>query len=191
MARGGASETWGTIAVVGGVLGAIGLVAALVRSSKTAPSPTKVALIGDSYAVGLGPELQKRIAGLRYEGHVGTTTAQWVSQSTACAPCGSWLSAYAPSIVLVSLGVNDGPTPNPANYQLIVRAIHGIGARAVWIEPPAGVSGAAAIAAAAARSIIESLGVSVIPPTQTPMSADGVHPQSYAPWAQEIASAVA
>lgn len=142
----------------------------------------RVALIGDSYAVGLGPELEKLIPEFRYEGHVGTNTWQW-AHGVDCGQCGAWLAAFRPQVVLVSLGVNDGTAPNLANYQAIVQRIHGLGARVVWIEPPARVP-------TPSRSVIASLGVRTVPPTTTPLAADRLHPASYGPWAQEVAQVV-
>ena len=174
------------VALAGAVaLGAAG-VAALVSKVLTVHGTgvdlsRRVALIGDSYAVGLGPELAKLLPTFQYEGHVGISTPGW----DACATCGDWLPAFKPTLTLVSLGVNDGAAPNPANYQALVRALHGVGSRVVWIEPPAAVS------APAVRDAIASLGVQTVPAIQTPMAADGLHPASYRPWAQAVAQAVA
>ena len=85
--------------------------------------------------------------------------------------------------MLVSLGVNDGDAPNITNYQTIVRALHGLGARVVWIQPPAAVR-------TPAHAVIDSLGVRTVPATTTPLSVDRLHPASYAPWAQEVAQVI-
>lgn len=174
---------WKPIAIGGAVLGGIGALVLVTRRSFPTP-PRRVALIGDSYAVGLGPELAKLFPEFKFSGVVGTNTSQWAHHSSACGSCGDWITAFAPAVVLVSLGVNDGTAPNPANYQTIVRGLHGIGARVVWIEPPAGVN------APAVRAAIASLGVSTVPATTAPLAADGLHPQSYVSWAQEIAEVV-
>jgi hypothetical protein len=179
------SKTWGTVAIVGAIAGAAGLVTLAARSKRVAASPRRIALIGDSYAVGLGPELAKLLPGFQYEGHVGTTTGQWASHAAACGECGDWLGEFRPSVVLVSLGVNDGPSPSLSNYQAIVRELHGKGARVVWLDPPAGVA-----AAMPMRSVVAELGVDVIPAPPLALRSDGVHPQSYAPWAAEIAKEV-
>jgi hypothetical protein len=174
---------WKPIAISGAILGAIG-VAVLVARKKTAPTAAqRVALIGDSYAVGLGPELAKLIPDFKYEGHVGTNTSQWANHSSACGTCGDWLTAYKPGVVLVSLGVNDGTEPNSANYQRIVQGLQKIGARVVWIDPPAAVH-------TTARSVIASLGVPTVPAPNIPLAPDGLHPKSYGPWAQQVAKAV-
>lgn len=173
---------WRPIATIGVIAGVVG---AALRLSRHANRPSKrVALIGDSYAVGLGPELAKTLHDFKFEGHVGTNTAQWAYRSEACVSCGSWLSSFKPDLVLISLGVNDGTAPKSENYQQIVRSVHGIGANVIWIEPPAGVS------APATRAAIASLGVKTAPATHVPLSGDKLHPASYVDWAREIAQTV-
>lgn len=168
---------WKAVAIGGAVLGAAVLIAS--RRSKT--TPRRVALIGDSYAVGLGPELAKYFPDFRFEGHVGTTTSNWARHTAACGQCGDWLTTFKPNVVFVSLGVNDGASINPTYYQSIVRGIQSLGTRAVWIQPPAAVQ-------TNARDVIATLGVQTVPGTTTPLSADGIHPSSYASWAAEVAS---
>lgn len=178
------------VAVGGAVLGAIGLAALASHLSKAAPTlprpAQRIALIGDSYAVGIGPELAKIIPTLRGEGHVGTGTLAWANHTAACGKCGDWIPNFKPDLVLVSLGVNDGKSPDQANYQAIVRALHGMGARVIWIEPPADVN------TPAVRRVITSLGVPTVPATTVPLAADGLHPRAdgYATWAHEIAEAL-
>ena len=176
---------WKGALTAGGVaLSALGLATLLTRRETTQYKPLgRIALIGDSYAEGLGPELSKLLPNFKYEGHGGTTTGQWAAHSKHCGECGDWLTAFRPQIVLVSLGVNDGDAPNIANYQMIVRALQGLGARVVWIQPPAAVK-------TPAHAMIASLGVRTVPATTTPLSADRLHPASYAPWAQEIAQVI-
>lgn len=169
------------LAITGVTLGLVLLGRRVVAATKEEPLG-RVALIGDSYAVGLGPELEKLLPEFRYEGHVGTNTWQW-AHGVRCGECGAWLREFRPDIVLVSLGVNDGTAPDRANYQEIVRMIHGLGARVVWIEPPATI-------ATPSRAVIASLGVKTVPPTTTPLAADRLHPASYGPWAQQIAQVV-
>jgi lysophospholipase L1-like esterase len=166
-------------AVGGAVLGALGVVA-LVGGKKRSAAP-RVALIGDSYAVGLGPELAKLLPDFRYEGHVGVSTAGWLNRTPSYA---DWLPGFRPSLTLVSLGVNDGAAPNVADYQAIARALHGAGSAVVWVEPPAAVN------APAMRAAIASLGVPVVAAPNVPMAPDGLHPSSYGPWAAQVARAV-
>jgi hypothetical protein len=168
---------WKAVAAGAAALGAIGIAVLISRRELGSEAPKligRVALIGDSYAVGLGPELAKLLPDFQHEGRVGAGTTK---------PLPAWLAPFEPNIVLVSLGVNDGAAPNRANYQNIVRELHGIGAKVVWIEPPAAVN-------TAARSVIASLGVATVQ-TTTPLAADGLHPKSYGPWAIEVAQAVA
>jgi hypothetical protein len=196
VARPRTAGPWGTVAVVGGAVGLVGLVVLAARPARAAPTKRRrIALIGDSYAVGLGPELAKILpdfqcsgdgstaVGASCEAKKGVSAAQWLH----CSPsCGDWLPGYQPTVTLVSLGTNGGPNQNAADFHAIVRALHGIGSSVVWIEPPAGVANIDAV-----RAIIESLGVATIPATQTPLGGDGLHPAaSYAPWAVEIAQAL-
>ncbi len=175
---------WKSVAIGSAIAGGIGTLALATRKAPPQP-PKRVALIGDSYAVGLGPELAKLFPDFKFDGHVGTNTAQWAAHSAACGSCGDWLTAFKPDVVLVSLGVNDGATPNRANYQTIISGLHGLGARVFWIEPPAAVRNADSD-----RQIIASLGVPTIPATTTPLASDGLHPKNYTQWAREIAQAV-
>jgi hypothetical protein len=180
---------WKAVAVGSAIAGGLGAIVLASRkaSAQSLPSSTtqRVALIGDSYAVGLGPELQKLLPNFKSSGVVSTNTAQWAAHSAPCGSCGDWLTAFKPDVVLVSLGVNDGAAPNRANYQTLVSGLHGLGARVIWIEPPADVQHADA-----ARQIIASLGVQTVPATTTPLAGDGLHPTSYAPWARDVATAV-
>jgi len=176
---------WKALAAGGVILGAIGAIVLASRKPTPPAPPKRVALIGDSYAVGLGPELAKLLPDFKYAGVEGTNSSQWANHSAKCGTCGDWLAAFKPDLVLVSLGVNDGTTPNPANYQAIVRAMHGLGARVLWIEPPAAVN------APAVRSVIAALGVSTVPAPTLPM-ANSLHPTvaGYREWAKNIAEAV-
>lgn len=178
-----ALSVWRAIAAGGAVIGVVGIVA-LSRRKQT--DYRRVALIGDSYAVGLGPELQNIFQEFRYEGHIGTNTAQWASHAGTCGQCGDWLTEYKPDVVLVSLGINDS-APRQENYQAIVRALHGSGARVIWIKPPIG---AHASSYSAVRKAIDALGVATVPAPAVPMASDGIHPTSYSEWAKDVAHAV-
>jgi hypothetical protein len=162
----------------------VAAVVAHQRSSSSTPTgPLRVALIGDSYAVGLGPQLRRLLPYFQYEGHVGTSTLQWATHASACGACGDWIAAYRPAVTLVALGVNDGDGADPANYRTIVDGLRRAGSSVLWVEPPAGVR----TPTARVRQAIAALGVPTVPATETPVSTDGVHPQRYGPWAQEIA----
>lgn len=174
---------WGVALGAGAtVLTGIGLIVRLREQEAHGPIG-RVALIGDSYAVGLGPPLSLLLPEFQFEGHVGTNTSQW-AHHRGCGQCGDWLPKYRPRIVLVSLGTNDGEAPKPANYQAIVQMIHGLGAQVVWLEPPRGVR-------TPSRAVIASLGVRTIRAPDTPLGADRLHPASYEPWARQIAAALA
>jgi len=183
----GLAFPWKAVLIGGAVIGTG--VAIVQAVKKLGPGSTtkpigRVALIGDSYAVGLGPELDKILPEFKFEGHVGTTVSQWADRvRSACDQCGDWLTGYVPDIVLVSLGVNDGATPSRYDYVRIVNGLSKIGAKIKWIEPPAAVN-------TTSRAMIRSLAVPTIPGTQTPLAADGLHPKSYTQWAREIASAL-
>lgn len=156
------------------------------RGAVSAVRRRRVALIGDSYAVGLGPELAKVMPDfVGYRGIVGSSPAQW---SSGEADVWRWLRDLGPTTVLVSLGVNGGAV-STADMHAVVSAVHGLGARAVWVEPPAGVT-APGVDLPAVRRAVESLGVSYVPATGTPVGADGLHPTSYQKWAAEIAKVV-
>jgi len=194
--------SWKLITATGAALGVVGLVSLVRRPAAAKSGRRRIALIGDSYAVGLGPELAKQLGSdFQYEGHSGISSGAWANRiASQCSQsrgagfdhgqgCGDWLAGFQPDIVLVSLGVNDGIAPNPANYQAIVRALQGIGAQVVWIEPPADVD----VPTERVRQIIQSLGVTTVPATATALRAEAngahVHPASYSPWSAEIAQA--
>lgn len=166
---------WKAFAGIGLVLG---VAAALVRAKSTEPKARRVALIGDSYAVGLGPELQKLLPDFKFEGRVGVGTRSYVVPS--------WIGAFKPTLMLVSLGVNDGTDPQRNNYVEILRQLYAAGiSNVVWIEPPTGTRFTPRL-----HNLLATLGVRVIPAVTTPLKTDQIHPKSYAPWAQAIARAV-
>lgn len=176
------------LAVGGTLAGVVGL-ATLAKRSAPPPAPVrprKIALIGDSYAEGLGPELAKSLPNFDYRSVRGSSPAQWVKGMSAQ---WQWLQALQPTVVLVSLGVNGG-APSSSDLHAIAQAVHGIGATTVWIEPPAGVT-AMGVNPGNIDRTIEALGVPFIPSTATPIGADGLHPASYSGWADEVAQAVA
>ena len=178
---------WKAVAAGGLTLGVVAAIARALNKPSAPHVEKRVALIGDSYAVGLGPELDLLFPHFKFEGHVGTNTSQWASHAKACGQCGDWITAFHPDVVLVSLGVNDDPV-NRSNYQTIVSGLHGIGARVIWIEPPAGVK---TPSIDAVRKAIISLGVPIVP-APTFSLRDGLHPtpDGYAAWAAAISQEV-
>ncbi len=175
------------LSTAGGIIAYLGYLLLVPKGSPT-PSPTRVALIGDSLAVGLGPQLKSLAAmdgvAFQAEGHVGTTPKQWATHASACGQCGDWLASFKPTIVLVSLGTNDiGYVSPPVSYYQTIRdQITALGATVVWIDPPMMPNDRLA----AVRAVIASLGVTVIPPATIPIGPDGIHPTSYVAWAKLI-----
>jgi lysophospholipase L1-like esterase len=171
----------------GGALAALVLLLWPKGSSSPSSSP-RIALIGDSLAVGLtGPFGQlAQMAGVPFQGQgvVSTTPAQWASGAAACGPCGNWVAAFQPTTTLVCLGTNDigySPAPPAGPYQRIVAKFPNV----VWVEPPLMPSDRLA----GVRSVIESLGVPVIPyVVGLPFGSDNIHPTGtgYAEWAKFI-----
>jgi hypothetical protein len=154
---------------------------ALVVEALTSKKAKRIALIGDSLAVGLGPPMAALAAQagvpFKAEGHVGSTVAQWLSTPS----WGSWVEAFAPSTTLIELGTNDylNPSPSLAQYQQLAAKFPG----AIWIAPPI----QPANALTKVRAVIEQVGVPVIPAmTGLQFGPDGFHPLNYAPWAAWI-----
>lgn len=97
----------------------------------------RVALVGDSLGVGMGPPLRKLVeaegAALDVRATVGTTIRQWARNP--------WLSevlARKPAVVVVSLGTNDLPLAGDRTEDVksIVRQVQTAGAELAWVEPP-------------------------------------------------------
>jgi hypothetical protein len=167
---------------------AVASVAAIVYASERIAAVKKklarVALLGDSLAVGLGPEIAKLAKAdgvdFRYFGRSGTTSKQWVDNRWADPAV-----AFAPDVFLVSLGANDfgySPAPPRAAYEQLRDQLRATGARVVWIEP-------LGTKMNGPKSVIESLGVDVVPPDKSvPLASDGVHAQRYDSWARTVYS---
>lgn len=171
-----------------GLLGVAGVVAVLHTSERIASADGKVArvaLLGDSLAVGLGPEMAKlaKASGtdFRYYGKSGTTVKQWLDNH--------WLDpviAFAPDIYIVSLGANDlgySPAPPRSPYEQLRDQLLATGARVLWVEP-------LGTKMSGPNSVVDSLGVETVPPdASVPLASDGVHgsgPAAYAQWAKMV-----
>jgi len=149
----------------------------------------RVALVGDSLAVGLGPAL-KKLADAEgipfwYEGHSGTTPAQWAGHvAGACGTCGGGLASFQPTVVLVSLGTNDfgRAVVDLTPYATLRDRFTSLPSHVVWIDPPPMTRDVAG-----ARAAIAALGVPVAHISALPQ-VDGVHPtpSGYATWAKHI-----
>lgn len=167
---------------------AAGLGAAALAWLFTSGKSRRVAMIGDSLAVGLGPFMAKlaKAKGVPflYDATGGTTPLQWAQHAKACGGCGDAVLAFDPSVTLVVLGTNDlgySPAPPAAPYRAIVQRFPGV----VWVDPPLMPNDRLA----GVRGVISSLGVPVIPSTNTiQIGPDGIHPtgQGYADWAKLI-----
>jgi hypothetical protein len=159
---------------------------ALIVEALTSKKPRRIALIGDSLAVGLTGPLGSlaAAAGVPFQGQgvVSTTPAQWTSGAAACGPCGNWVAGFSPSATLCVLGTNDigySPSPPVAPYQAIARKFPNV----IWVMPPIMPNDRLA----GVRSVIASLGVPTIPAmTGLSFGADQIHPLNYAPWAAWI-----
>lgn len=106
---------------------------------------SRILLVGDSLAVGLGPYLRElsgpRRVAFDSTAAVGTRIDQWSSNATLKAA----LAAFRPTLVLVSLGTNDaymqGGVATAEQQRLRLRELLSLikahGADYVWIGPPA------------------------------------------------------
>src|SRR3954466_7127719 len=95
------------------------------------PDGAKVLVVGDSLAVGLEPYLGDMLAGddVVWDAKTGRTTPQGLVQLRAR------LAEVTPSVVVVSLGTNDGPD-GPRFAARIRKALAAIPARScvVWVD---------------------------------------------------------
>ena len=136
------------------LLAGLGLFALASSKKKTRPAPerpepmvrecptppTRVLLIGDSLAVGLGPVMDELADNcgtpFAHRAFIGAHVTQWhASPRLADA-----FSSVAPTVVLVSLGGNDFQRSDPDNVRAAIDAlvdrIVAQGARPLWISPP-------------------------------------------------------
>jgi fermentation-respiration switch protein FrsA (DUF1100 family) len=163
-----------TLVVGGLVLTGAALLAWLLWPKR----PRRIALIGDSLAVGLGPQLAKLAAAagvpFQYQGQTGSTVAQWLATPS----WGAWVPSFGPSTTLIELGTNDYLNPSPSLAQY--RQLAGKFPNAVWIMPP----DEPKAPMPQVRAVINQVGVPVIPEaTGLSYGADGIHPSNYAAWA--------
>lgn len=123
-------------------LAGVGVARLLSRGGPKVTKESRVLVLGDSLAVGLGPLI--RVLG-RDEGitvdHLaksGSRAQEW-AQSPALA---LKLGQYRPTLVLVSLGTNDTYAGNAIQTQLpwaqrLAKLLRDAGAEVAWIGPPA------------------------------------------------------
>lgn len=151
------------------------------------PRGLRVALLGDSFAEGLAPEL----------GRLANLCGAQLSASTASGSGGGYWGAErvkratrGASVVLISLGLNDfegDPGSADAGARRIAAQLERAGKRALWISPPAvPVPDRAGARAAWSRAVPEHVKWEKI--IDLPRGADGIHPTpaSYRKWAKAI-----
>jgi lysophospholipase L1-like esterase len=164
----------------------VGLVRA-IRAPKV-HAGTRLLLIGDSLAVGLAPQL-KALAAEQKVPFLGTATVSTrIDQWAQSAALQQTLSAFRPTLVLVSLGTNDEyltgnavQRQSPYLDQLLQRLAP---AEVVWIGPPTLPKPSNGIVA----FLQSKIPASQYFPSQTlqiPRAPDRIHPtaKGYAAWA--------
>lgn len=175
------------------VAAGVGLTTLIRRGPKITAGQTRLLLIGDSLAVGLGPQLQAIAKDQKVPfdavAEVGTRIDQWATR----ADLDQHLAAFKPTLVLVSLGTNDAYMQGDwvvgrqqAALQALLAKIKASGAEAVWIGPPT-------LPLKTSNGIVPML-KATIPSShyfpsdtalQLPRGPDGIHPTvaGYAGWA--------
>jgi len=159
---------WRNVLVTGALGAVVGLVIAKLASTKSAPasappgtppatrpvvepppgplascppSESRLALIGDSYAVGIGLYLQQLseecgTAYYRYAAVEGSGVRKWDQPLWV----GNQLDAAKPTAMLISLGGNDFRDRDPveilAHINGLLDKIRAAGCRPLWISPP-------------------------------------------------------
>lgn len=172
----------------------IGLVH-VCRGPKIVPGQSRVLLIGDSLAVGLGPPLRTMARESRIACEVyalsGTRADQWAASSKL----DEKLKSFKPTLVLISLGTNDAQMTSASAVDTVADAqrrllakIDAAGAEVGWIGAPTlprtpNPRVLAALEAGVADSHYfhsERLDI--------PRAPDGIHstPRGYAGWAGAI-----
>jgi lysophospholipase L1-like esterase len=179
------------VVVVGAGAAVLALVAATAsRRGRPRGSSRRVALVGDSYAEGLGPILAKLAAAegasFRFEGHVSTRGEQWAKGQAAAGHAAPWLEDWGPTDILVSLGANDAGTSSDALrpfYTSLRDRFRAMGARVTWLHPPR-----FSAAVSSAYGAIDSLGVDVFHTEDLNLPLRANHPTlaGYSAWAQAI-----
>lgn len=156
-------------------------------------APSRVALVGDSLAVGLATplrrELEPRGAALRVQAATGAHAGMFTAGAGAQA-LGKLLAEWRPELVLVSLGTNDtvpGATlaaKLPERFALLRQRASSAGARLVFLEPPPLPWSREPIHQAAAHA-----GAPLLLSPAVEQASDRIHPTpaGYAAWSKHIA----
>jgi hypothetical protein len=164
-------------------------------SPPSSSPPKRVALVGDSLAQGLGPQLAAiaERAGVAFttKGKQSTRVHQWVIDPDL----GPAVGSPPADLVLVCLGTNDMRTASPelagAEAGALADKIAGMGASVAWIGPPRLTFDTGAFRPALARACAER-NVRIFDSTAVDFerSPDGIHAtaQGYRTWAEEIAA---
>lgn len=163
----------------------------LGRARREAPpsSTLRVALIGDSLAVGLARPLRALVekAGgtLDASGRSGTTISQWLR-----GPLTSSLARARPDLVLVSLGTNDMKARGDKTADAVSLAgqVRAAGADLMWIDPPIMPFGDPTGVRSAIRAAVPIEAIFPSASFEIPRARDGIHPTEagYAAWADSI-----
>jgi lysophospholipase L1-like esterase len=154
------------------------------------PGGTRVLLLGDSHAQGLGPPMAALALGcstpFAHRAVVGSHVTQW-AQDSWLLPA---LASIYPTVVLVSLGANDFLRTDPANVSAgitaLVSQLHAAGVRVLWIapitEPFPDKIGVGAMWQASVEDWYDSTKLEI------PRYGDGTHatPAGYKTWAGEL-----
>jgi len=167
----------------------------------------RIVLCGDSLGVGLRKPMADLAAadGLEFTGIAvgGTAVFQWAKRRLTIAgkPVGTEpIMELSPTVVLVSLGTNDGAMPDASienersSVQTFVQTVCGSGARMVWLLPPPEVNVprlAHAVEVITGSPAVSEWGVVFY---RTPagsvqlQSADRIHPTAvgYKAWAEDV-----
>jgi len=201
------NRAWIYVGLGAATLTAVGLVEIL--GAPTLRAGDRVFLLGDSLAVGLaapfGALCQDNGIAFQSMATVGTRIDQWAES----APLDQALTAFQPTIVLISLGTNDaymqpqpgediGARQTPYAGELLT-LVESVGPRAIaWIAPPT--LPPAAVSLVSVRALIESERAIHLPKLKPrisifhsenldlPRGPDGIHPvaRGYAAWAGAI-----
>lgn len=153
-----------------------------------------IILVGDSYAVGLGPAIIAPPAlpagpGLDFKanGVVGSDTASWAAVTGTAQHQREW------NWIVWSLGTNDAgrdPGKLRADIAQIADTAKEHGSGLCWIRPPRAVIKAVPKAEAAwrewGRAVGEGRTFDTDRHVKVELSPDGIHPVSYRPWAEAL-----
>jgi lysophospholipase L1-like esterase len=171
----------------------VGLAGWAITSASKAPMVRpgdRLLVIGDSLGVGLNKSMAAGTPGAIAYDNIsvgGTAIFQWARQSKL-----DQIRAKAPTVVLVSLGTNDGFMDDPASeaksLQKLLFELRAMNMRVVWLLPPQ--------VAAPRLDIVRAMVLEQVPardvidseqwPVQ--LSGDGIHPTGagYKDWSARI-----